>query len=161
MKIAIYPGSFDPITNGHLEIIEKASKLFDKLIIVITVNQNKHCLLTLEERKHLIIESTKHLHNIEIETNEGLTVNFAINHNAHYIVKGIRNDYDLDSELTQAFFNDNLNKDIQTIFLLPTFKNIYISSSAVRELYHFNGEFKEYVPSCVYELLMKSIKKRA
>ena len=153
MRIAIYPGSFDPISNGHLEIIEKASKLFDKLIIVITVNKTKKCLLTLEERKQLVIDSTKHLNNVEIEVNEGLTVDFAIKHNAQYIVKGIRNGYDLDSELTQAFFNDNLNKDIQTVFLLPTFKNIYISSSSIRELYHFGGEFKDYVPECVYNML--------
>ena len=154
MKIAMYPGSFDPITIGHLEIIEKASSLFDKLIIVITVNSNKKCLLTLDERKLLIEKSTNHLNNIEIKVNEGLTVDFAIKNKIKYIVKGIRNGYDLDSELTQAFFNDNLDKEIQTVFLLPTFKNIYISSSAVRELYHFNGEFKQYVPSCVYDLLM-------
>ena len=158
MKLAIYPGSFDPITIGHLEIIEKASKLFDKLIIVITVNSNKKCLLSLEERKYLIEQSTKHLNNISIEVNEGLTVDFAIKNNAKYIVKGIRNGYDLDSELTQAFFNDNLNKDIQTVFLLPTFRNIYISSSAVRELYNFDGEFKQYVPECVYNLLMSKKK---
>ena len=161
MKLAIYPGSFDPITICHLEIIEKASKLFDKLIIVITVNHNKKCLLTLEERKLLIEQSTKHLTNIVIMVNEGLTVDFAIKHGANYIVKGIRNGYDLDSELTQAFFNDNLNKDIQTIFLLPTFKNIYISSSSIRELYAFGGEFKQYVPPCVYNLLesKKGLKK--
>lgn len=154
MKIGIYAGSFDPITNGHLNVIERASRLFDKLIVAVLKNVNKkQGLLTIEERKQLIEASTTHLKNIEVDFFSGLLVEYANLKEAHYLVRGIRSYNDLDSEQTLAHLNQKLNPDIETIFFMTDEKYRTVSSSAVRELVHFNGDYKWMVPDVVYTRL--------
>ena len=153
-KIAVYPGSFDPITNGHLDIIERASKLFDHVYITISLNLSKNSQhFSLEERTNMLKIATSHLGNITVDHFEGLIVEYALKHKANTIVKGIRNSIDLTSELTQFKFNREISEEVDTLILLPTAKNIFISSSTVKELLTFNGDVSAYVPKSVYPLI--------
>lgn len=160
MRIGIYPGSFDPVTNGHLNLIERASRLVDKLVVAILNNTNKkQFLLTIEERKMLLEKATSHLPNVEIDSFEGLLVDYAALKEAYLIIRGIRSANDLEMEQTLAHINHNLKNEIETIFLMTDEKYRMISSSAVRELVHFKGDYKWMVPEVVYEKLNKGVMK--
>lgn len=156
-KKAIFAGSFDPITNGHLDIILRASKLFDILYVGVLNNPNKNCLFTFDERVELIKECTKNLKNIKIVSFDGLLVNYCKQNDIKFLVRGVRNGLDIDYELQMAHMNRELNSDIETI-IFPT-KNEYsfVSSSAVKEVLKFDGEIKNLVPEIVTIKLKQKI----
>lgn len=148
MKRAIFPGSFDPITLGHYDIIERGVKLFDELIIAIGVNASKKYMFSLEERKKFIEESFKHEPKIKVVTYEGLTVDFCQKNNVEFILRGLRNPADFEFEKAIAHTNRDL-APIETIFLLTAASTSYISSSIVRDVIRNNGDYTKLVPKTV------------
>ena len=157
--ISIYPGTFDPVTNGHLDIIERASELFDKVIVTIAVNQNKKPLFTENERKDMILNVTDHLKNVEVDTFKGLLIKYAEEKNANIILRGLRAISDFEYEFQMSLTNRKLNPKINTIFLMPNEKYSYLNSSLVRELASFNANVKEFLPEYVLEKLKKKFQK--
>ncbi len=154
MKVGIYAGSFDPITNGHLDIIERAAKLVDKLIVAVLINKNKKTgLFTLEERTKILEEATKHIDNIEIDSFTGLLVDYAKSKETNLIVRGIRNSTDADMEVNLDQANKYLYPEIETILLVTKPEYAYISSSTVREIVSFSGDYKGLVPQAVIDAL--------
>ncbi len=149
MKIAISPGSFDPITNGHLDLIERAIKIFDKIIVAVAKNPRKKTLFTLEERMYMLEESLKELDDIEIDAFEGLLVNFARSKDAHFIVRGLRVISDFEFEFQMALMNRKLAKDIETVFLMTSRRYSYLSSSMVKEVASLGGCISDLVPKVV------------
>lgn len=149
MKIAVFPGSFDPITKGHLDLIERALPLFDKIIIAIGTNAAKKYMFSLEQRVSWIRESFKDSNKIVVESFSGLTVDYCKSKGAQFIVRGLRNAMDLEYEKAIAQANSKLNKDIETIFLLTAPEYSFISSSIVRDVMRNNGDYQQFVPKCV------------
>ena len=148
-KIAIYPGSFDPVTNGHLDIIERGLKLFDKIIIAILTNPGKQFLFTLEERMQMLEVCLKKFPNVEIDTFNGLTVDYAAQCNAQGILRGLRALSDFEYEFQMALMNRRLNREVQTVFLMTGMRWIYTSSSIIKEAAQFGGNIKGMVPPVV------------
>ncbi len=148
-KIAIYPGSFDPVTNGHLDIIERGLKLFDKIIVAILTNPGKEFLFTLKERIQMLEVSLKRFSNVEIGTFDGLTVDYAAQCKAQGILRGLRAMSDFEYEFQMALMNRRLNREIQTVFLMTGMRWIYTSSSIIKEAAQFGGSIKGMVPSVV------------
>ena len=156
MKIAIYPGSFDPITNGHIDIIDRAANLFDKIIISVTNNNpNKAAFFTINERLDMIKESIQSYPNVEVESFEGLLIDFAKNIQAISIIRGLRALSDFEFEFKMALMNRSLNDDIRTLFLMPHAKYTHVSSSMVKEAASLDGSVSEYVPDHVDKALRK------
>lgn len=151
MKIGIYPGSFDPITFGHLDVIKRSAALVDKLVIGVLNNRIKQNLFSAEERVELIREVTKGISNLEIEAFHGLLVDFAERKQANVIVRGLRAITDFEYELQMAQTNHKLKEDIDTIFLTTNVEYSYLSSSVVREIGAFGGEIERFVPACIVE----------
>ena len=150
MKIAVFPGSFDPITLGHLDIIERAAPLFDKLIIAIGQNSQKKYMFPLEKRVEFLMRSTEEFDNIEIDHFEGLTVDYCLDKNAEYILRGLRNPADFEFEKAIAHTNRTLaHKKLETVFLLTSSGKSFISSSIVREIITHKGEYELLVPAAV------------
>ncbi|ROL58330.1 pantetheine-phosphate adenylyltransferase [Bacteroidetes/Chlorobi group bacterium Naka2016] len=152
-NIAIYPGTFDPITNGHIDVIERASVLFDKIIVVIARNPRKQTLFSEEERLEMIRESLKHLNNIEVKATDKLTVEFASRVSAKAIIRGIRAVSDFEYEFQIALMNRKLCPDVTTIFLMPNEKYTYLNSSIIRELARYGANVDEFVPPYVAKKL--------
>jgi len=151
MKIAIYPGTFDPITNGHLDIIERASFIFEKVIVAVAENsERKSFLFTEKERKILISKSIKNFSNVTVESFSGLMVDWAQEKGAVAAIRGLRALSDFEFEFKMALMNRNLNNKISTLFLMPHAKYTHISSSLVREAASLGGDIKEYVPQHVH-----------
>nr|HID58783.1 pantetheine-phosphate adenylyltransferase [Desulfobacterales bacterium] len=157
-KIAVYPGSFDPITNGHLDIIQRGLTLFDKVIVTVAVNPSKNALFTIEERLEMIRESVKGISNIEIDTFEGLLIDYAAKRKACAILRGLRAMSDFEFEFQMAMMNRRLSRDIQTVFLMTGFRWFFISSSAIKEVAHFGGKIEGMVPEIVCEKLKEKFK---
>ena len=154
MKIAIYPGSFDPITNGHLDIIDRAIHLFDKIIVTVAKNAEKgFSLFSYEERMSFIAEAVSELENIEVDSFEGLMVDHAVKHGAVAAIRGLRALSDFEFEFKMALMNRNLNEDISTLFLMPHAKYTHVSSSMVREAASLGGNVSDYVPDHVDKAL--------
>jgi len=151
MKIGIYPGSFDPITLGHLDIIERASRLVDKLIIGVLVNSSKTPLFTDAERVELISKETAHLNNVEIVSYNGLLVDFAKERHADVIIRGLRAVTDFEYELQLAQTNKKLNPEVETIFLATNVNFAYLSSSVVREIARYGGDITQFVPESIVQ----------
>ncbi len=148
-KIAIYPGSFDPITNGHIDIIERGLSLFDKIIVCILCNPGKETLFTVEERMELIKESLKKYPNLEIDSFDGLLVDYGAKRDAHAILRGLRAVSDFEYEFQLALMNRKLNRKIQTVFLMTSFRWIFTSSSIIKEAASFGGDISGMVPPVV------------
>ena len=146
MRIAVYPGSFDPITNGHLDIIERASRVYDKVVVGVLSNMSKKPLFTAEERVKMISLVTEHLENVEVDSFTGLLVDFAASKNATVIVKGLRTVADFEYEFQMALLNKALNPEFETMFMMTNTKYSYISSSMVKELAGFKGDLTGLVP---------------
>ena len=149
MLKAIYPGSFDPVTNGHLDIIKRASAMVDTLIVGICGNPNKMSLLSADERYELIKEATKDLKNVEVKEIDGMLGEFAQKIGAKVIIRGVRDISDFINEFQRAIINKQLTGDVETIFLAASPENITLSSSAVREILAFNGNLDMFVPESV------------
>ena len=153
-KIGLFTGSFDPITNGHLELIERASKLFDKLYVGIFYNPHKTGFLSIESRKKTVEKAVAHLKNVQvISSHDELVVDVARKLGVHVLVRGLRNAADLQYEASFDFYNHQLAGDIETVYLHSRPEHVYISSSAVRELLKFEQDISKYVPNVVLEEL--------
>lgn len=151
-RIAIYPGSFDPITIGHAEIMEKAAKLFDKVYVVVCVNPNKpEASFTADERVAMIKKVVADYPNIKVDKHSGTALSYAERVGAVAMIRGVRNPSDFSNEITQYHFNHNMNKNIETVILFPSAESLYISSSSIKELCEIKAEFKKYVPKEVYK----------
>lgn len=148
-KIAIYPGSFDPITYGHIDVIERASELFSELIVVIAINSNKNTLFNLDERVEMAKESLKYLPNVKVDCHQGLTVDYARKVGAKAIIRGIRAVSDFEFEFQISLMNRKLESEVTTIFMMPNEKYTYLNSSIVRELAKYNQDTSSFVPDCV------------
>jgi len=155
VSVYVYPGSFDPITNGHMDIIERASKLCDKLIVAVLVNRSKTPVFSLEERVDLIKCSVKHLHNVEVESFSGLLIDYMNEKKAKVIIKGLRAVSDFEYELQMALLNKNLDSDIETLFMMTNINYSFLSSSSVRELATHKGNIDGLVPDCIKERVIK------
>lgn len=153
MKIAIYPGSFDPITNGHLDILKSGAEIFDKVIIAISYNMQKRGFLPVEIRKKLIEASVQDLVNVEVDCFEGLTVEYAKKRNISVLLRGLRTSFDFEYEMQLSQTNQALYSDIKTVFLITKPQYNFISSSCVREILLNKGNIKDFVPLPVYEYL--------
>ena len=146
MKIAIYPGSFDPITSGHLNIIRRAAKIFDKLIVCVMINAGKHPMFTLEERVALIRRVTSDLENVEVDCSSELLANYAQRKGSCVIVKGLRAGSDFENEFQMALINHKINPDLDTMFLTAESQYMYLSSSTVKELGNYNVDLSDFLP---------------
>lgn len=155
MKIAIYPGSFDPITKGHLDILKNASGIFDKVIIAVAHNGEKKGFLSTEERVELIKKSIKGLENVEVDAFEGLTIEYAKNRGAEILIRGLRAVSDFEYEMQLSQTNSALCDEIKTVFLTTKPKYNFISSSTIREILQNNGDISKFVPQAVNEYLTK------
>ena len=156
LKIAIYPGSFDPLTNGHVDIINRASDLFNKLIITVATNNSKKCLLSKTKRLDILKETFLNNPNIEVDSFEGLLVDYAKRKRTFTIVRGLRTLSDFDYEFRMAIMNRNLDNRIETIFLMTDEKYSHISSSSIKEIYDLNGDIQQFVPQAVNNTLNNS-----
>ena len=161
MTRVIYPGSFDPITNGHLSVIRRASKLFDEVIVVVMINHKKPVgCFTHQERVELITRCVKDLPNVRVDYYDGLLAEFAKINNATAIVKGLRAVSDFEDEFQQALTNKALNPDVETVFVTAGADYMYLSSSIVKQVCELGGDVKNFVPPEVYDDIVKGIKKK-
>lgn len=158
MKYAVYPGSFDPITYGHLDIIERAARIFDKLIVAVVTNPAKKPLFSMEERMEMIRETVKHLKNVEVDGFDGLLVNYLREKCIDVVIRGMRAVTDFDYEFQMALTNRKLNKNVEIVFLLSDSKYLYLTSRMVKEIASFGGCVKGMVPPHVEEMLFKKLK---
>jgi pantetheine-phosphate adenylyltransferase len=148
-KIAVYPGSFDPITNGHVDIIKRGLRMFDELIILIAYNQNKKTLFSVEERSEMIREVIKDCKNIRVDCSDGLLVDFVRDSGANVILRGLRALSDFEYEFQLALINRRLNREIETVFLMTGYKWFYTSSTIIKEAASLGGSVKGLVPDIV------------
>lgn len=151
--IAIYPGTFDPVTNGHLDIIERASELFTEVIVSIAVNRNKKPMFENEERLDMLKNVTRHLGNVKVDSFEGLLVRYAEKMKANVMIRGLRAVSDFEYEFQMSLTNKKLNPGINTIFMMPNEKYTYLNSSLVRELASYNANVDEFIPPYVLKKL--------
>ena len=156
-KTVICPGSYDPITHGHIDIIERASSLFDKVIVVVMINYKKKYSFTTEERVEMIKKCVSHLDNVEVAYYDGLLSDFARQHNAYAIVKGLRAMSDFEYEFQMALTNKKLNPDVETVFLTTQAQNMYLSSSMVKEIGRMGGDIRDFVPEVIHDTILKRI----
>ncbi len=160
-KVAIYPGTFDPITNGHMSIIRRALEIFDKLIVAILINPQKKPLFSVEERIFMIKEATKGMGNVEVDTFEGLLVDYAVKKGANVIIRGLRATSDFEFEFQMALMNRKLNRSVQSIFLMTDYKWLYVSSSIIKEVASFGGDVEGLVPDIVNEKLKEKFRQKS
>lgn len=161
MKKAICPGSFDPVTVGHLDVIERASRLFDEVYVVVMTNYRKVGNMTFseEERVELIKKSTKHLDNIVVDTYGGLLADYATAHDIHIIVKGLRAVTDFEDEFQQSIANKHINKSLETVFLPCSENHMFLSSSLVKQIGQLGGDISDFVPEAVGDDIKKRLRK--
>ncbi|MDF2668310.1 MAG: pantetheine-phosphate adenylyltransferase [Paenibacillus sp.] len=156
--VAVCPGSFDPVTNGHLDIIGRAADIFDKVIVTVATNSQKTPLFSVEERKQLLTEVTAHLPNVEIDSFGGLLINYIVEKNAHVIIKGLRAVSDFEYEMQMASINHKLNAKVETFFMMTHPKFSYLSSSIVKEIARYDGPITDLVPDLVEAAITAKLK---
>ena len=161
MRRAIYPGSFDPVTNGHLDVIERARKLFDQVIVAVAYNDEKQPLFSLDERLDLLRESVPNGDNVRIASFEGLLVDFAKKEGAGAVIRGLRAISDFEFEFQMALMNRKLESDVETIFLMPKEEYTYLSSRIVKEIARLGGDVSTFVPASVAKALGRKLKRSA
>ena len=153
MRTAVYPGSFDPLTNGHLDIIRRGARLFDRFVVAILENEGKSPLFTVNERKELIARCTSGIPSVEVHSFSGLLIDFMRRMNANVVVRGIRAVSDYEYELQMALMNRDLSPNVETIFMLPAVEYTYVSSRLVKEVFRLGGDVARLVPPPVLESL--------
>ena len=156
-KIVIYPGTFDPIHMGHIDIVERASRIFDEVIIAIAVNIDKNPLFSIQERMDLADNATSHLKNIKTLSTEGLLSDLAKEHNACGLIRGLRHVSDFEFEFQMATMNNHLNPDVSTLLMVTSDKYVHINSSMVKNVSKLNGDIAKYVPSNVLSALKAKV----
>lgn len=159
MRTGIYPGSFDPVTFGHIDIIKRASRLVDKLVIGVLINSAKNPTFTIKERINFLKEVTKDIPNVEIISHQGLLVDLATEIKADIIVRGLRAITDFEYELQIAQINHKLNQNVDTVFLTTSVEYAYLSSTTVREIASYGGDVGQFVPACVSEVIYDKFNK--
>lgn len=160
MRTVICPGSFDPVTNGHLDIIERSSRLFDKVIVVVMKNPSKtNFCFSPEERAELIRRCTKDIPNVEVDIYEGLLAEYAKKKDAVAVVKGLRAMSDFEYEFQQAQMNKKLNSELETVFINTRIENLYLSSSVVKQICELGGDISHFVPEIIRDDIVKRIKR--
>jgi len=157
MKIAVYPGSFDPVTNGHLNIIERAINIFDELIVAVAANPNKSTLFSVQERISMVKEVTKNFEKVKVQTFSGLLINFMKKNKANVIIRGMRAISDFEHESQLALMNKELAPEIETIFMVTCSKYAYLNSSIVKEIASLNGCVTQLVPEIVEKKLREKL----
>ena len=160
MPIAMYPGSFDPVTRGHLDIIKRSSRMFDTLIVAVLNNSAKTPLFTVKEREEMLRECCKDLPNVKVMSFDGLTVNFAQQQHATVMVRGLRAVTDFEFEFQQALTNKKLNPNLETLFLTAEADSMYLSSSMVREIASMGGDISNFVPACIHDRIVERLKNK-
>lgn len=155
MRTAIYPGSFDPLTNGHLDVIQRAAKLFDRVIVAVAENEGKHPLFGLEERREMVRSAVAHLPVVECDSFDGLLVNYVDRMGGHAIIRGLRAVSDFEFEFQLALMNRKLNERVETIFMMPRDTYTFISSRIVKEIARLGGDITEFVPPNVRASLLQ------
>lgn len=158
MTKACYPGSFDPISNGHLDIIKRAAKQFDEVHVLVSYNIRKKSTFSVEERMEMISEVCKDLKNVKVYSSNDLTVKYCENNNIPIIIRGLRNYMDYENEFSLYQFNRDLNSNIETLLMFPSTRTQFVSSSAIKELIAYNLDITPYVPSCIAEKIIKKLK---
>jgi pantetheine-phosphate adenylyltransferase len=153
MRTAIYPGTFDPITNGHIDIIARTARMFDRVIVALAVNSAKKTLFSEDERFDLAAESLREFENVEVKRSRGLIVEFAAAEGALALVRGIRAVTDFEYEMQMALMNRKMRQEISTIFMMPHERYTYLNSTIIRELARYNADVSEFVPECVLRAL--------
>ncbi len=157
---AIYPGTFDPITLGHINILEKASRVFDHVTLAVAEYTGKPNFFSLQERHELCLEATKDIPNVEVLTFAGLAVDFVQSRQCKIMIRGLRAVSDFEYELSLALTNTKLNPQIETIFMVPSLRYMYLSSSMIRQLAELGTELHDFVPPCVSAALIKKVSQR-
>jgi len=160
MRIAIYPGTFDPITNGHVDVLQRAMEIFDKVIVTVARNSAKDPIFSDDERVEMIKEVVRGWKNVEVDSFEGLVVRYAEKKGAIALVRGLRAVSDFEYEFQMALMNRKLNKKIMTVFLMPHEKYTYLNSSIVREIARLGGDVSEFVPASIRKKLLKKLRER-
>ena len=160
MKKIIYPGTFDPIHNGHIDIATRASKLFDELEFVVAINAEKTPLFSIEKRLELIQDSVKHLDNVKVSEFKGLVVDHADNTGAHAIIRGLRHVSDFEFEFQMAMMNFHLNPKVTSLFMMPDEKFIHINSTVIKDVAKNKGDISSFVPECVKAALSQKYKNK-
>ena len=155
MKRIVYPGTFDPIHNGHLDIARKAAELFDELILVVAVNQEKSPLFSDKQRVELIKESLYDVKNVKVDTFNGLVVDFVRSTDSVAIIRGLRHVSDFEFEFQMAMMNFNLNPNVKSLFMMPDEKYIHLNSTVIKDVARLGGDISDYVPKCVQDALYK------
>ena len=159
MKRAIYPGSFDPVTNGHIDVVERARKLFDEVIVAVAQNDEKQALFSLEERLDLLRQTVGKIDNVRVAHFEGLLIEFAVSEQASAVIRGLRAVSDFEFEFQMALMNRKLEDSVETIFLMPKEEYTYLSSRLVKEIARLGGNVTKFVPAMVASALGKKFKK--
>ncbi|MBP1888551.1 pantetheine-phosphate adenylyltransferase [Clostridium moniliforme] len=157
MRTAIYPGSFDPITNGHLDIIKRGAEIFDKIIVAVLINVDKKGLFNIEERVELIKKATYDIKNIEIISFQGLLIDLLKEKNSNVILRGLRAVSDFEYEMQMALMNNKLNSNVETVFMMTSAENSFLSSSAIKQVAKFGGNINGLVPNNIIKDIEKKI----
>ncbi len=157
MRTAIYPGSFDPLTNGHLDVIQRAVKLFDRVIVAVAENEGKHPLFSMEERREMVRGAVSHLSVVECDSFNGLLVDYVDRRGGHAIIRGLRAVSDFEFEFQLALMNRKLNERVETIFMMPRDTYTFLSSRIVKEIARLGGDISSFVPPTVMRALVERV----